>query len=45
MIQGTLYDKEGKVAYSFSHTSKDMIFDEAFPNTAAQRRIKVLPNH
>ena len=45
MIQGTLYGKDGKVIYSFPHTSKDMIFDEAFPNTAAKRRAKVLPSH
>lgn len=45
MIQGTLYDKNGRVIYSFPHTNQDMIFDEAFPNTAAKRRQKVLPNY
>lgn len=45
MVQGTLFAQDGSVIYTFPHTSEDMIFDEAFPNTAAKKRAQVFPRH
>lgn len=43
MIQGVLYGANGAKIYEFGRSSQDVIFDEAFPQTAALRRAKVLP--
>lgn len=43
MIRGVLYARNGTKIYEFTHTSQDAIFDEAFPNTAALKRAKVIP--
>ncbi|OBV29939.1 hypothetical protein BKN38_09985 [Helicobacter sp. CLO-3] len=43
MIQGVLYGANGAKIYEFGYSSQDVIFDEAFPQTAALRRAKVLP--
>lgn len=43
MVQGTLWGENGAIIYAFPHASEDMIFDEAFPNTAAKKRAQVFP--
>ncbi|STQ84917.1 hypothetical protein [Helicobacter fennelliae] len=43
MISGTLYDTSHRIISSFTYSSQDEIFDEAFPHTAALKRDKTIP--